>query len=95
MDEMTDKEKQAVDAVDSLCHMMNTISGETEIFKAGYDSLLSQHRTIQQTFWRWVLYLISQYGEAPCDGRNADAVLLCMQLKGFIDHNKLGYLPFI
>lgn len=84
------KDREAIEkSVDSLCDCLNNFN-PNESARLFYFSLIRQHRTIQQSFWRMIFKLIHLYCCALFDGRNEASVKACEVLSEFITNDKLN-----
>lgn len=77
-------------AIDNIFTNLNYYGNQDEIADAIIHSITSQHRTLQQDFWRVMVGVIAGYGELEyCDGRNQGAVDLCKRISNNFQNNGL------
>lgn len=87
--------KQASELTKELISLTNVIGKEDEIAQAMVKTIMSDHRTLQQAFWRVMNKVIVEYGKQASeykDARNEGAVQSCKALTPVIEEQ---YLPFI
>jgi hypothetical protein len=94
---MYDPEKERKECEEIFSKMFHKINGaDRELTKVFKEKLSTEHRTLQQGFWRMVVELIIQTSEVPenrYDLRNEASVKMCKEIV-----DKLGdklYLPLI
>lgn len=65
-----------------------------EVANKIFECIISEHRTLQQNFWRMMFDVIKQYGSDKTlyDGRNADSKRVCQLLSQVIDKENLPYI---
>lgn len=83
--------KQSKQAMSQILAAVNYMGLEKELSEAMLATLLNDHRTIQQSFWRTIRLLAKQYGETQhFDQRNEASVKFAKEV-GEIQMS----LPFI
>lgn len=77
--------------------IINELNGgnSTDIANTILDTVLSDHRTLQQLFWGAMLKAQIGYAEARHDLRNEDAVALAKLVKETVEKNNIGGLRYI
>ena len=88
--------KEAMELAGRLSDFFNTF-GVEERAEALTSALMAQHRTLQQSFVRFLIHFIKQYSAtATYDKRNEAAVLAMRHLSEYIEASSDDYrLPMI
>jgi len=68
-------------AMKVLLDSLNTMGGTGDIVHTMLDTILREHRTIQQSFWSAMIQTQIKYADAPSDMRNYHAVELAKVVK--------------
>ncbi len=86
-------EQQATSLTEQLLNLTNTMGGEEKIARAIADTLMNDHRTIQQSYVRVMKMVTEIYAEeATTDGRNEAAKNYCQKVA---ESTETYYLPLI
>lgn len=91
---MSQEIKTAVkDATNALMDQMNYMGLDKAIQDEMAKSILNNHNTIQQSFWRNILAVATTYANtAYADGRNEASVALCKDIAQLAEKH---HLPFV
>lgn len=88
-----DHSSKAMELTAQLLTLTNTMGKEDEIAEAICKTIMNDHRTLQQSYWRVMNKVITKYGEqAEKDARNEGAVQSCKALTPVVAEQ---YLPLI
>lgn len=91
-DESREDVADIIRAVDTLCHVLNTMASDDErLAQAFVLALGMNHPTQQQSFWRVMRAVIARYANAPHDLRNEASVVWCRRVADEVK----AYLPFV
>ena len=87
---MNTREEECKDVAKDLMRVLNSM--DNEMTRQLIEVLISEHRTIQQTFWRMIQTVIEEYaklGEDNIDGRNKDSVVFCRGIMAELERRSL------
>lgn len=88
-----DVKNQVKKAVSEFTAALNKMGLEDQVAEAAFVQLASEHRTLQQNFWRCVISMAEKYGnEASSDQRNEASKNAC---KLMTEALKDTHLPFV
>jgi len=95
-DENITEEKKAEQLADFISRFFN-IMGDRERIENLTRQLMNTHRTLQQTFMRFIVAYLKEYAKIEhYDGRNEAAVKLSKKLAEFMEKDEEGnYLPLV
>lgn len=94
----------AKEAIEMLLDNLNIMGSDKPIVNGVIEALRTNHRTLNQNFFRMLIEVIRQYAEFRFDLRNEASVKLCKFIADKIEedknntsaeHTPVGYLPFI
>lgn len=89
------QQETAKEAIDVIMNAVNIMGSDEKVAKGIIESLQTNHRTLQQNFWRVMMQVIKEYSEFRTDMRNEGAVELCKYIKEQVETNHKEYLPYV
>lgn len=95
---MTKQQQLVADGVRLLCDGVNTMGGRGESIRAFLDTLMSQHRTLQQSVIGMMLSVVKEYAgieDQWVDLRNEAARAACARLRPLIEIECLDAMPLV